>query len=222
MNPDSSFSVSAQDLTGGEETGGPGLPKTRRGRETRSKLLEAAAVEFGEKGFHDGSIAEITRRAGVAMGTFYVYFGSKEEIFRSLVHFMSHETRAYIARRVAARPQLDRLATEKEGLRAFLEFARQHQNLYRIVMESQFVAPDAYRSYYEGFAAGYARNLEAAVAAGELRPGNPETRAWALIGMAVFLGMRYAVWEPDAPLDGIVDAGYDLIQRGLMVPEGRS
>lgn len=205
---------------GAEKTAGTAeaaLPKTRRGRETRAKLLEAAAAEFGERGYHEGAIAEITRRAGVAMGTFYVYFSSKEEIFRALVAHMSHETRGYIAAKVADAP--DRLSAERAGLQAFLEFARQHTNLYRIVMESQFVAEDAYRDYYTGFADGYRRNLQRAVERGEIRAGDAEVRAWSLIGLSVFLGMRYAVWEPQAPLGPVVDGAFDLIERGLVPVE---
>jgi len=59
-------------------------PKTKRGRLTREKILRAAETEFGEKGFHEAAISAITHRAGVALGTFYVYFESKEEIFRAL------------------------------------------------------------------------------------------------------------------------------------------
>ncbi|HMB60996.1 MAG TPA: TetR/AcrR family transcriptional regulator, partial [Xanthomonadales bacterium] len=78
MNQDSSFEK---------------FPKTSRGRKTREKLLRAAEYEFGERGFHAVAINDITRRAGVALGTFYVYFESKEEIFRSLVTYLSHRVR---------------------------------------------------------------------------------------------------------------------------------
>jgi AcrR family transcriptional regulator len=221
MNQGSSYSPPAEPPAPpeGQPPGQP-LPKTRRGRETRSRLLEAAAVEFGAKGYHDGSIAEITRRAGVALGTFYVYFSSKEEIFRALVDYMSHETRAYIARRTSW-PGMDRLTVEKEGLRAFLEFARQQKNLYRIVMESQFVAPDAHRAYYEGFVEAYVRNLRQATGRGQIRSGDHEVWSWSLIGLSVFLGMRYAVWEPYAPLEPVVEAAFDLINAGLMPWEDR-
>lgn len=43
-------------------------PRTARGRRTLRALLDAAAVEFGERGFHDASISGITRRAGIALG----------------------------------------------------------------------------------------------------------------------------------------------------------
>ena len=50
------------------------VPRTERGRRTQRAILDAAAAEFGEKGFHEGSISGITRRAGVALGSFYTYF----------------------------------------------------------------------------------------------------------------------------------------------------
>ena len=93
------------------------VPKTERGRRTRNKLLEAAEIEFGEKGFHEAGISGITYRAGVALGTFYTYFESKEEIFRALVRHMSRLTRKTVAEKVAGIP--DRLTTgESESRRS--------------------------------------------------------------------------------------------------------
>ena len=46
-------------------------PRTERGRRTQQAILDAAAQEFGERGFHDASISGITRRAGTALGSFY-------------------------------------------------------------------------------------------------------------------------------------------------------
>ena len=63
----------------------PAPPATERGRRTRRKLLDAATIEFGERGFHEASIASITRRAGVALGSFYTYFGSKEALFSAVL-----------------------------------------------------------------------------------------------------------------------------------------
>ena len=70
----------------GASAASPGKePRTARGRETLRKLLDAAAKEFGELGFHASSISGITRRAGTALGSFYTYFDSKEAIFSALV-----------------------------------------------------------------------------------------------------------------------------------------
>jgi len=194
-------------------------PKTERGRKTLRKLLDAAALEFGERGFHEASIAGLTSRAGASIGTFYVYFDSKEEVFRALVAYMSRLTRTWIAERVKDAP--DRLTAERQGVAAYIEFARAHQSLYRIIMEAQFVAPDAYRAHYTSFAEAYRRNLTEAAAKGEIRDGDQEERAWALLGMSVFLGLRYAVWGDDVGPAEIGAAVGDLIENGLAPREVR-
>src|ERR1044072_9753256 len=88
-------------------------PRTERGRRTVRKLLEAAAQEFGSRGYHEAAITGITRRAGVALGTFYTYFESKEEVFRALVLDMSRTTRAHVAEAVKGAP--DRLPAPRGG-----------------------------------------------------------------------------------------------------------
>lgn len=190
-----------------------GAPKTARGRRTWVKLLDAAEKEFGERGFHDAAITRITENAGVAMGTFYVHFESKEAIFRALVSHMGHVTRRWIAERVADAP--NRLAAERRGIAAFIEFVRRHRDLYRIVNEAQFVAPDAYRQYYSEFAKAYTRRLSDAAARGEIKPGDDEQRAWALIGASVFLGMRYGVWDDAKPAAEVTEGAGDLFEFGL-------
>lgn len=187
-------------------------PKTARGRKTLGKLLDAAALEFGERGFHEAAITGITQRAGVAQGTFYVYFESKEAIFRSLVSHMGHLTRQWIAGRVEK--ATDRLSAERMGIQAFLEFVREHKNLYRIVMEAQFVLPDAYRDYFEAFADAYSRQLNEASEKGEIRQSGEEY-VWALIGMSVFLGLRYSIWDESKDPQEIASAVADLLENGL-------
>lgn len=176
-------------------------------------MLVAAEESFGENGFHTSSIGDITRRASVALGTFYVYFDSKDEIFRALVAHMGEMTRGWIAERVKG--ATDRLDAEHKGLVAYIEFARAHPNLYRIIEEAQFVAPDAYKAHYDSFAERYRRNLDEAAERGEISEGNQETRAWALIGMSVFLGLRFGIWEPARSADEIAREASDLIAKGL-------
>ena len=188
-------------------------PKTARGIKTKSKILSAAAIEFGKHGYHDCQIVDITRAADVGMGTFYIYFSTKEAIFRDLVEYMGQLTRQFIGQQIAG--SQNRLEAEKLGLKAFIGFARQHKDLYRIVMESQFVAPDAYNEYYSVFQRAYANQLDSAQTNGEIRAGENQIRAWSLIGLSVFLGMRYGVWDDSDDLDAITNAAFDLIENGL-------
>ena len=198
--------------------GGEKEPRTERGRRTLRRLLEAAAQEFGERGYHEAAITGITQRAGVALGTFYTYFQSKEEMFRALVRDMSQATRAHVAEAVRGAP--DRIAAERFGLAAFIAFVRKHPELYRIIEEAQFVAEDVYREHYLTFAEGYRRNLATARSKGEIAAGGKageadELRAWALIGMSVFLGMRYGLWDEDLPPERVAEMAIDFVSEGL-------
>jgi AcrR family transcriptional regulator len=196
------------------ELSSPALsPKTARGELTRQKILDAAEREIGQKGFAEASISTITAEADVAQGTFYLYFRSKEDVLRELVLRMGRRLRRHLTLAIAEAPS--RLEAERRGLLAFLEFARANPNLYRVVEESQFVDPSLYRRYYEEFARNYRAALVAAEDAGEIRAGDADVRAWTLMGLAVMLGHRYGLWEPDAPLKPVADAAFDVIARGL-------
>ena len=126
------------------------LPKTARGRQTRDKLLQAAEIEFGNQGFHAASVSGITQQAGVALGTFYTYFESKEEIYRALVGYMSQRVRSWIGERIVDAP--DRLSAERKGLQAYLEFVREHPGLYRIITEAELLVKFfSHRTNMHGF-----------------------------------------------------------------------
>jgi AcrR family transcriptional regulator len=61
-------------------------PRWRRRKEARPRDIVAAALEvFAEKGFAGARIEEIARRAGVSKGTLYLYFATKEDMFRAVV-----------------------------------------------------------------------------------------------------------------------------------------
>ena len=189
-------------------------PRTDRGRRTLRKLLDAAAVEFGERGFHEASISGITRRAGTALGSFYTYFDSKEEIFQALVRYMSEQLRDHVTPLVQAAP--DEISAERIGLESFLGFVREHKEIYRIIDEAEFVDYVSYRRHYETTVARVRQRLEAGAARGEIRADVGEIHAWAIGGMNVFLGMRYGLWDEDADISEIARIANDFVANGLV------
>jgi AcrR family transcriptional regulator len=58
----------------------------------RQQLLDAATWVFARKGFRNASISDIIARAGVARGTFYLYFKSKDDVFRLVVETFYNQT----------------------------------------------------------------------------------------------------------------------------------
>ena len=188
-------------------------PVTARGEATRRRLLNAAEQEFGSKGYHGASVSSITQRADIAQGTFYLYFHSKEEMFVTLVRDIGHQLRAHSAQAIAKATH--RLEAERLGLEAFLQFTARHRGLYRIVQESQFVDPQIFREYYERLAEGYAEALGAAARKGELAEGDAEVRAWAIMGIGHFLGMRWCLWQKQVPPPEVLDEVMSFITKGM-------
>jgi AcrR family transcriptional regulator len=190
-------------------------PRTERGRKTLRALLDAAATEFGEHGFHEGSISGITRRAGVALGTFYTYFDSKDAIFRALVRDMSDKVREHVTPRL--QDVRGALEIERTGLAAFLEFVREHQEVYRIIDESEFVDYEGYRLHYTSTVERIRQRLEAGVARGEIRAEDCEVYAWAIGGMNVFLGLRFGLWDTGRDPAEVARIANALLAHGMAV-----
>ena len=188
-------------------------PRTERGRRTLRAILDAAAVEFGERGFHDAAITRITARAGVALGSFYTYFDSKEAVFTALVKDMSAAVRTHVGPVILEAP--DRLEGERRGVAAFLDFVREHKELYRILDEAEFVDQASWRTHYETTVAGYMASLAAAAERGEVRGDVGEVEVWAIVGMNVFLGLRYGVWAQDMASEEVADRANRLLRKGI-------
>ena len=200
------------------EAAGDKTPRTERGRKTLRRLLDAAAAEFGERGFHEASVSYITSQAGVALGSFYTYFDSKEEVFTALVRDLSAQVRDRVRPFIEAAP--DQIAAERAGLESFLRFVREHKEIYRIIDEAEFVDQASYRSHYRSTAERMEKRLRAGAQRGEIRPEVGEVHAWALMGMNVFLGLRYGVWSEDEDVASVAEIASDFVRRGLEPPGG--
>jgi AcrR family transcriptional regulator len=193
------------------------LPSTPRGLRTRQKLIDAAETVFGELGFHNAGIVEITQRADVALGTFYLYFPDKRAVFEDLVHALNARLRRDIAARV--RDIDDRLEQEVVGFETFFEFVRKHRNLYRVILQAETVDEELYRWHYRTLAAGYVRGLRIAQAKGQVRTDlDPETLAYSLMGMAESLGSRFVLWDGKRPPTSTRRTIRAFLESGLRGP----
>jgi AcrR family transcriptional regulator len=208
-------------------------PRTERGTRTRAKLLEAAEAVFAEHGYSDASIVRITETAGVAQGTFYLYFTGKLEIFEELVEDLNRRVRHAMTE--AAASATNRIESERAGFRGFFEFTAAHPALYRIVREAEFVSPNALRLHYSRIVEGYIQGLSTAQEQGEVGDFDPEIVSWILMGIGEMVGMRWVLWgngdsagdasDPTASgtaavPDVVFEQVMRFIQRGLGAPEG--
>lgn len=191
-------------------------PRTARGERTLRAILNAARDEIGQRGFSDSSIAGITQRAGVALGTFYTYFDSKEALFQALVKDMSGQVRDHVA--PVLKEATNCLDGEQKALESFLQFARRHRDVYRIIDEAEFVDPAGFREHYETTASRIVARLKSGRDKGEIRSDfsdqELEYLAWAMMGANVFLGLRYSVWGSADP-KRVAEATARMLSSGL-------
>jgi len=192
-------------------------PRTARGEKTLRKILVAALAEFGTRGFSDSSIVGITTRARVALGTFYTYFDSKDAVFAALVRDMSARVRDAVA--PAIEGASDALDAEARALTAYLRFVADHKEVYRIIDEAEFVDPAGFRTHYMTTAERIAGRLAQGAARGELNAADPlalEVRAWAVMGINVFLGLRFGVWGSE-DAEAVARHANALLSDGMKV-----
>jgi AcrR family transcriptional regulator len=198
------------------QTGTDGRELKAKGLETRRRLLDAAELVFAELGFYDASIVKLTEAAGVAQGTFYLYFASKQEVFEELVRDLNARVRQ--AMQEAASQGRDRIEAERLGFRGYFQFTSDHPALYRIIRQAEFVSPETLQYHYEKITEGYVEGLRSAMERGEVAAGDPEVLAWALMATGEMLGMRWMLWNGSREMQPEVLAELDRLIARMLAP----
>ena len=155
-------------------------PKTARGQTTMNRIIRAAEVEFGRRGYHYTGINDIAQRAKVASGTIYLYFNDKYSLYVHLLTQYGERIRRDIAKNT--KDLTDRGEIERVGLLAFLKLVKKQPHMYIIIWESLHINPKLFIDYYETFARRYKSQLDRAQ--DELTTMDNMVLAYALMGIA--------------------------------------
>ena len=192
-------------------------PRTPRGERTLRKILDAAREEFGERGFSDSSIVGITQRRRRGSRYFlHLLLNRKRHCSRRW--FATCRPRFATRSDRRSRDAADGLDGERRALAAFLRFAHDHRDIYRIIDKSEFVEPAAYREHYETTAVRIAARLTAARDKGEISRSYADEEldvlAWGMMGANVFLGLRFAVSD-DSESEHVAEVMSRVWRRGF-------
>jgi AcrR family transcriptional regulator len=174
---------------------------------TRERLLRAAQELIEEGGYGAASVAAIAERAGVAAGTLYRHFDSKQELFVEVFRAVcAREERAMRAASVEMASESHVEALE-QVLATFAERALRNPRLaWALIAEPVDPLVDAERlAYRERYAALIAEGLQAGIAAGELPEQNVRLTA-ALVG-----GCGEALVGPLSPLAGARPSSDEIV-----------
>jgi AcrR family transcriptional regulator len=160
-------------------------------QERRKQLIEVAFKLFAEKGMENTSIKDIATEASVAQGLIYHYFRSKDDLFWAIISQYNPvpEVSAIFAS-AADRPAREVLPEVATKMLSLLSERSELQNMARIVVREALVRPEIQHALRLIQAVGMGfltRYLDARIAAGELRPHNPDVTARMLVGSIIVL-----------------------------------
>ncbi len=201
----------------------------RRKQDRPAEITEAAVAEFSEKGYSATRVDDVARRAGVSKGLLYLYFRTKEELFKSVV-------RSFIE------PRVDALRSEiaetdlsaEEFLRGpFLQFVKKLPHsparvLLRLMISEGPKHPDLTAYYWDHVVSvgldALRQLLKKGVDSGEFRTSTLEQFPHLIMSPVLFSIMYSIVFDEHETLDTdrMLEAHVDLIVRSLKVtrPEG--
>lgn len=185
--------------------------------ERRSEeILQAAFRVFSTKGYHNTTVDDIAREAGISKGTCYQYFAGKEDIFTAT---MDRTLQTLLAEADAAAAEA-RDALTVLGLKG-LTFISKYRDLQFMFMGVISEALGGNRKLkeeaaktFEQVAEFLSRDIQRGIDEGIFRPADPMTVAYALIGIAEVVGNRYVLEEDFDVLSFFVNL-MDFLQHGL-------
>ena len=194
----------------------PLLPDQRR-----QQLLQAATWVFARKGYRRAGISDIIERAGVARGTFYLYFDSKEQVFLAIVSdFHKRISQAITTTETPTQPITDPEALLRASFRRWLAFFADNRDATTVILkEASSIDPrfeqgfmDLRRSAVDFFAARYRRFQEMGFVRRSIRP---VLMAHLLIGMFDELLNSFVLTDLDADLDALAAQLADFEWNGI-------
>ena len=120
-------------------------PATPKGIKTRERLIEASGAVFARKGCAASGVADICAAAGLAVGGFYRYFASKEEIIQAL----TRELRDDLIRDISELPQKARAEEEAQAIaQAFFSTAGRQLDAFKAMREAEAGDEALARDFY--------------------------------------------------------------------------
>jgi AcrR family transcriptional regulator len=195
------------------------VPRTRRGLETRAGLVTAARKIFERDGFLDAKITDIPQAAGVATGSFYTYFSSKEEVFSAVMDEVSEEM---LHPRMGDVPHGDDVVAAIEAAnRTYLDAYRRNAALMA-VLEQVSTVNEEFRELRRRRGAAFiqrnARSIKRLQAEGHADPSlDPVIAARAMTGMVSRLAYQAFILKERMPFEQLVSTSTRLWVNALRI-----
>jgi len=187
----------------------------------RGEIMAAAKKVFAHNGFHATTIAHIAKEAGLAYGSVYWYFDSKDELFHALMSAEGDALRAHIAAALAASGQ----RPDKNGeplrvtVQAVLEFFEADKAVTKLLLRDASALGDQFEkhlgSIYERFIDDIEKHMIVAQQRGTVINAPPRMLAFSLAALIGQLAHRRLTTDDGVTADEVADIVFSFSLNGL-------
>lgn len=204
----------------------PGAPKFRRRKAERpGEIVAAALAVFAEKGFAAARLDEIAARAGVSKGALYLYFETKEDLFRAVVGQAIAPNIAAVRAMAEAHPgPFEDLLRGVAAQLAHIVGVTRIGSVAKMVIGEARNFPEVARVWHDELVAHALAAMSGAIAAaqarGEVKPGDPRVYALQLISPMLLAVIWRETFVPVGAepfdLNTLVSQHVETILRGML------
>ena len=198
------------------------LTRAEKAEFTRAKIMDAAIKAVGEHGFAGATVARIAEGAGIAHGTFYTYFDSRQILLEQLLPDISVELLDHIRDVVRQAPD-DPIARERARMEGFFKFLRDTPHLFTLLHEGEFHTREGFRRHVGLQTDSYLRAMQYEARRGNLRIDDPEQLhviCRMLMASRDYISAHYCMRDGKvvAPPPHVVDSYMSFVVGGLFNP----
>jgi AcrR family transcriptional regulator len=185
----------------------------------RDEIMAAAKEVFARKGFHDTTIADIAKRAGLAYGSIYWYFDSKDKLFHALMAVEEGALRSHIAAAVGARQNVDGEAPFRTAVQATFEFFESDKATVKLLFRDAYALGDRFEKHLGGIYERFIDDIESVIVVAQLRgemvAAPPRMVAYTLAALIGQLAHRRLSTDDGVSAAEVADFVVTLVLNGL-------
>jgi len=187
----------------------------------KGEIIQAAAKLFSNKSYHDVTMDQIAQEVGVAKGTIYLYFDSKEKLYLEILEDTYEEIESILEKEIAkGDPAPQKL---KKILRLIFQFYIQNMDVLRILSRDETHLIREHYEFTEHWRLRriklYQKILEKGISEGSFRPANTELTALIIFGLVRSVMFFY---HTDKSAGEIAEEVFSMISEGILIPRNEN
>jgi AcrR family transcriptional regulator len=189
----------------------------------RDEILAAAKAVFAERGFHDTTVADVARAAGISYGSVYWYFDSKDALFHALMDHQEQALRRHIAATAAPAaadgPTPDTEDVFRRSVQATFEFFEADRDVVRLLFRDPLALGERFDRHLAGLLDGFASDIEKTVSvaqgAGAVIDAPPRLLAFSVAALIGQLALRRLSTDDGLTAAELADLVVTVLLDGL-------